>query len=440
MKGLRWIVLAVIIFASFIAYTLRTNFNVVSAMMISDLGMNEVQLGKVFAAFAAGYAIFQFPGGIFGDKVGPRYAITAIAIAWTLLTVVTAIIPGTDTWSVASIVIALVITRFLVGAAHAPFFPVTIGGTIERWFPVRQWGLPNGLSSTGLTLGAAATAPLVVWLMESYGWRSALLITAPAGLLAALAYYWLVTDDPADHARITAAELEFIHSDRPAADIPLEKGSWKLALKNRNILLIAISYFCMNYVFYLFFSWFFFYLVDVRGFSASDAGMFTAAQWILGAVGATLGGFGCDMLVRRLGIRRGTRYQTMIALVLSGAFLYAGAMSDSVIVTVIMLCCSFGFTQVTEAPMWVATMGVAGRHSQVATGVLNTGGNIPGVVGGLMVPAIAGWFGWPAAIASGSVFALVGAFLWVFIRADEPMVDPDASSQDSKNNWLRGNT
>ena len=76
--------------------------------------------------------------------------------------------------------------------------------------------------------------------------------------------------------------------------------------------------------------------------------------------------------------------------------------------------------------MWVATMGVAGRHSQVATGVLNTGGNIPGVVGGLMVPAIAGWLGWPAAIASGSVFALAGALLWVFIRADEPMVDTAA--------------
>ncbi len=423
MKGIRWIVLAVIIFASFVAYVLRTNLSIVSESMMTDLGMNEYQLGMIFSAFAAGYAIFQFPGGIFGDKFGPRFVITAIAIAWSLLTVVTAVIPGTDTWPVGMIVTALIVTRFLVGAAHAPFFPVTIGGTIERWYPVKQWGLPNGLSSTGLTLGAAATAPIVVWLMESYGWRGALLITAPAGLLAAMAYYWFVTDDPAAHPRITAEELDFIRSDRPAAETPIEKGSWKLALKDRNILLITASYFCMNYVFYLFFSWFFFYLVDVRGFSASDAGLFTAAQWILGAVGATIGGFGCDMLVRKLGIRLGTRYQTMIALILCGVFLYVGAMSDNVIITVVMLCCSFGFNQLTEAPMWVATMGVAGRHSQVATGVLNTGANIPGVVGGLMVPVLANWFGWPAAIASGSVFALVGALLWFFIRADEPMVE-----------------
>jgi len=423
MKGIRWIVLAVIIFASFVAYVLRTNFSIVSESMMHDLGMNEYQLGMVFSAFAAGYAFFQFPGGMFGDKFGPRFAITAIAIIWSLLTVVTAVIPGSDVWSVGTIVAALIVTRFLVGVSHAPFFPVTIGGTIERWFPVKQWGLPNGLSSTGLTLGAAVTAPLVVLLMESYGWRGALLITAPAGLLAALAYYWFVTDDPATHPRITAAELDFIRSDRPSAEGPLEKGSWKLALKDRNILLITISYFCMNYVFYLFFNWFFFYLVDVREFSASDAGMFTAAQWILGAIGATAGGFGCDMLVRKIGIRRGTRYQIMTALILSGVFLYAGAMSDNVIITVVMLCCSFGFTQLTEAPMWVATMNVAGRHSQLATGVLNTGGNVPGVIGGLMVPAIALWLGWPVAIASGSVFAFIGALLWLFIRADEPMAE-----------------
>ena len=426
MKGLRWLVLAVICFAGLALYMLRTNISIVSVAMMHDLGMNEYQLGMVFSSLSLGYALFQFPGGIFGDKFGPRFAIAAIAVVWTLLTVVTAIIPGPDVWTVGTIVASLVATRFLLGAAQAPFFPVSIGGTIERWFPVKQWGLPNGLTSTGLTLGGALSAPLLVWLMDLYGWRGALLITAPIGLLAALAYYWFITDDPATHPRITAAELKFIRSDRPPSETPLEKGSWKLALKNRNILLLTVSYFCMNYVFYLFFSWFFFYLVDVRGFSASDAGMFTAAQWTLGAVGATVGGFSCDIMVRKLGIHRGTRYQAMTGLILSGVFLYVGATSDNVMVTVVMLCCSFGFTQITEAPFWVAAMGIAGRHSQVATGVMNTGGNLPGAIGGLMVPVIANWLGWTVAIVSGSVFIFVGACLWFFIHADEPLVEAAA--------------
>ena len=190
MRGNRWVVLAILTLASFIAYVLRTNLSIVSETMMHDLGMNEYQLGMVFSAFAAGYAIFQFPGGIFGDRFGPRFTITAIAIAWAILTIATAIIPGPDVLSVGAIVAALIITRFLVGAVHAPFFPVTIGGTIANWFPVRQWGLANGLTSTGLTLGAAATAPIVVWLMEAYGWRGAMLITAPTAFVVAALYRW----------------------------------------------------------------------------------------------------------------------------------------------------------------------------------------------------------------------------------------------------------
>ena len=113
----------------------------------------------------------------------------------------------------------------------------------------------------------------------------------------------------------------------------------------------------------------------------------------------------------------------MTGLILSGVFLYVGATSGSVMLTVVALCFSFGFTQLTEAPMWVATMNVAGKHSQLATGVLNTGANINGAIGGLLVPFIASWLGWSAAIISGSLFVFVGAALWLLVRADEPMAE-----------------
>ena len=45
MKGMRWIVLTIIIFASFVAYVLRTNLSIVGESMMHDLGMDEYQLG-----------------------------------------------------------------------------------------------------------------------------------------------------------------------------------------------------------------------------------------------------------------------------------------------------------------------------------------------------------------------------------------------------------
>ena len=421
MKGIRWIVLAIILLATFVLYVLRTNFSVVSESMMHDLGMNEYQLGMVFSAFAAGYTLFQFPGGILGDRFGPRRVITASAIAWGVLTVMTALVPESGVLSVSATVAMLFVIRFLVGATQAPFFPVTIGGSIASWFPVREWGFANGLTSTGATLGGAATAPIVVWLMGAYGWRTAILILAPTGFLAALLYRWYVTDDPKDHPQISEAELAVIASDRPPEGEESEKSAWKIALANRNIRIITFSYFCMNYVFYLFFSWFFFYLVDVKGVEATAAGAFLAMQWVLGAVGATAGGLLCDFLVRRVGLRSGPRRLAMAALISSAVFLSAGAFSESTQLSIVLLCVAFACIQISEAPFWVATMAVSGRHATVATGILNTGANIPGIIGGMTVPITAGLFGWPTAIALGSVFALLAAFLWLFVRADEPM-------------------
>jgi len=179
----------------------------------------------------------------------------------------------------------------------------------------------------------------------------------------------------------------------------------------------------MNYVFYLFFSWFFFYLVDVKGIEATAAGAFLAMQWILGAIGATSGGLLCDFLVRHIGLRNGPRWLAMAALLSSAVFLFVGAFSESTQVSIVLLCVAFACIQISESPFWVATMAVSGRHASVATGILNTGANIPGIIGGMTVPITAGLFGWSTAIALGSVFAVVSALLWLLVRADEPMSD-----------------
>jgi hypothetical protein len=52
---------------------------------------------------------------------------------------------------------------------------------------------------------------------------------------------------------------------------------------------------------------------------------------------------------------------------------------------------------------------------------MNTGGNVAGGIGALLVPITAGAFGWVAALATGSVFAIIGVGLWLFVRADKPM-------------------
>jgi len=239
----RWGILALLFTASFVAYLLRINMSIAGENMMADLGLSKIQLGMILSAFAWGYAIFQFPGGVFGDKVGSRRALTIIAVLWGIMTLATRLVPGTTHASTIVILAALIVVRFLMGVAQAPLFPVTCGGTIGSWFPVSGWAFPNGLTSTGLTLGAAATGPLVAWLMETLGWRESFILTAPLAFLIAGAWWWYARDNPADHPRVSKKELELINANRISTEhAAADESTWKRVLKNRDILLLAASY------------------------------------------------------------------------------------------------------------------------------------------------------------------------------------------------------
>ncbi len=81
----------------------------------------------------------------------------------------------------------------------------------------------------------------------------------------------------------------------------------------------------------------------------------------------------------------------------------------------------FAFTQFTEGAYWSGATFVAGPHTSAATGILNTGGNLPGILSGPLIPFLAAQFGWLVAISTGSLFAVVAAVLWLFIRVDRPL-------------------
>ncbi len=416
----RWRILLLIVVASFVSYVMRTNLSIAGPAMIADLGLSEMQLGTVLSAFALGYTIFQFPGGIVGDLIGPRLAVTLMALAWGLLTLLCGLVPSGAASS--AVVVGLVLVRFLVGVTQAPIFPV-IAGMISNWFPVSAWGLPNGLSSAGLTLGAAATGPLVVWLIAALGWRGSFVATAPVAFLLAGVWWWTTRDHPTQHPAVAQDEVDLIEAGRPPPETAARPGVIvKEALRNREILLLTASYFCMNYVFYLFFNWFFYYLVEIRGIEEERAGALNAAQWLIGAVGATLGGLLCDRMMQRFGARQGSRVLPIVGLVGSALLLVAGAWTTEPMLAVALLASCFGMNQLTEASFWATTISVGGRHASAAAGVLNTGGNLVGFFGALLVPAIAGTMGWPWAISSGALVALLGAAMWLFIRGDRPML------------------
>jgi MFS transporter, ACS family, glucarate transporter len=418
----RWKIVALLGLAGFVGYVLRTNMSVAGERMMRDLGLTQVQLGVVLAAFTWGYALFQLPGGMLGERLGGRKALTLIVVLWGVLNMLVGLIPRAGTLSLGLTIAGLAALRFLMGAAQAPLFPIMSGEAISRWFPVGGWALPNGLTNTGLTLGAAATGPLIAWLVATEGWRRSFVLSGPLAFVMAGVWWWYARDRPDEHRGVSAAELALIGAGRPLSpSAPPKRGGWAVVLRDRNLMLITASYFFANYVFYFFFDWLYIYLVDVRKFTLLAGGAFYAAPWIVGAVGATLGGAVCDRLSRRHGMQWACRAVSITGLALCGAFLVAGATAANPYVAVVFLSLCLAGQQFTDSTAWAATMLVGGPHASTACGVLNTGGNGVGVIVGLLVPVIARALGWPAALGTASLCALLAAVLWLWIRLERPV-------------------
>lgn len=411
----RYRILALFFMLGFVNYLLRNNLSIAIPTIHQEYGFTNTELGWILGSFSLTYTLFQIPGGIWGDRIGARRALAIIAVAWGVLTFLTGFAPGIAAASAGGAMAALIAVRLLLGVANAPIFPAQ-SKAIANWFPVDSWAFPNAVGNVALALAQAALGPLVSFLIIWLGWRASFYALAPLGIVAGIWWYWYARDTPIEHPAISRAELDLIAQGRPAADaVTHDPKAWRKVMVRRDALLLAASYFCYNYVFYMFAQWLFTYLVEARGFSLLESGALYALPFTVGAIFAAVGGVACDRLSRRFGILVGCRAVAMTGLVLVAVFLLAGAHAANAYVAVALFSLCFGCAQLTEGPYWAAATYAGGDHPGTATGVMNTGGNAPGLLApvvGMMVDRL----GWDATLASGSIFALAAAALWLMVR------------------------
>lgn len=410
---------------SLVSYVLRTNISVAAKFMMPDLGLSEIQMGQVFSAFMLGYAIFQIPGGILGDRKGPRLVLTLAALLWGAMTLLTGLVPGLIVTSGLGAFAVLIMLRFSLGAAEAATYPVA-ARAVANWFPNSERTFANAIVIAGATLGMAFTPPLISWLMVNWGWRETFFVTSLLGFFIAFVWRWYATDQPEKHVKISDAELITIYAGKPEQSQTPSASWWKL-LRNKNIGLICLSYFLDSFVLFIFVFWFYLYLVEERGFSLLKGGVFNSLPYIFAMVMIPLCGHLCDYVAARWGRARSRRAFTIACLTLSAIFLFFGTKEIAPIPAMIYLSLSVGFLLSTEGPFWSSIVEVAGTRAGTAGGIMNTAGNIGGVVSTALAPILFKQFGWSATFALCSTLAIVAGLIWFFIRVDHSAVEDAAA-------------
>ena len=413
--GIRWILIAWIFVIAAIAFLDRVNISIAGRFIAQEFHLSNVQLGWVFSAFVAGYALFQAPGGWLADRIGPRMTLTIGVVWWGVFTsLITFVSPASA--AVIGIFIGL---RFGLGIGEAVMFPST-NCIVAAWIPSHERGVANGIIFAGVGVGAGVTPPLVVYFLSHYGWRASFWASAGLGLMAGGIWYVIARDTPREHAWVSLAEAELIEAGLPKHDSSSLTGarlSWQEIVSNHDVLAITFSYFCYGYAAYIFISWFFIYLNAVRGLNLKQSSYYTMLPFIAMAVGSTLGGWISDVLTRSYGKRVGRCLFAAAAIGLAALLIALGAQVVGAQLASLVLAGGAGMLYLSQSSFWSVSADIGKRSAGAVSGTMNMGGQLGGVVTASLTPAIANHFGWSASFLVAAAFCAAGALAWLPVHA-----------------------
>ena len=404
------VVLALLCLLYLIMFVDRVNIATAAPLMKADLSLTNTQLGLAFSAFAIPYALFQLIGGWVGDKFGPRLTLASCCAMVGLSTMLTGAAGG---------FVSLFALRLALGFAQGAAFP-TATRAMSTWIPVRDWGLAQGLTHSFGRIGNAVTPSLMAALLLFVTWRRSFVILGVASLAWLFAWAWYFRNDPREHPGITAADLAALPApasrDRPA--IP-----WlRLA---RRILPVTMVDFCYGWTLWLFLSWIPAFFFENYHLNLQSSAMFSSSVLFAGVIGDTVGGVITDRLLRKTGSLLLARRSVIVAGFLGALiFLCPVVLFHNLPVTAVCLSLAFFFAELIVAPIWAVPMDIAPRYAGSASGMMNFGFGLAGLVSpssfGYLVDRTGSWV-FP--FICSMLLLLVGAVLAARLRPDQRFSD-----------------
>ncbi len=314
----RWWIFAFTLAFPALSYIQRLSVQDLAGTVMPALHLSQLEIGWLATAFTTVYALAQIPGGIFCQRFGARWTLVAVGILGFIATLA---FPLAAMLSAGTVLFGtLLLAQGLLGVSQAPLFSAATA-VVESWLPANRWAMGGGLQAAAMNIGGAATPLFVGLLSADFGWKGALLWVALPVVLLTVAWGWYARDMPRQHPAVTPQELAELGSG--AAQTVRPPGVRRLLrlLSDRNVLLLALAYLCMNYAYYLLSFWSYLYLVQVRHFSGIEGGLAGAVPWLGAGLGAAVGGFISDGLAARIGVRWGYRLVPLLTLPIAGVLL-----------------------------------------------------------------------------------------------------------------------
>nr|WP_246356565.1 MFS transporter [Pseudomonas gingeri] len=265
-------------------YIDRVNIGFVRTHLEHDLGIGAAAYGFGAGLFFIGYALFEVPSNMFLQKVGARLWLTRIMFTWGLVATAMAFVQNETHFY---------ILRFLLGVAEAGFFPGVIY-YFTRWLPGVERGKAIAIFLSGSAVASLISGPLSGALLQIegfgwHGWQWMFIIEGLASVvLCGFTWFWL-DSTPRDAKWLSAAEqdvlVQVIEDEQRAreAAMPVKPSIWTL-LKDRQIVLFCLLYFCIQLTIYAATFWLPSIIKKMGDLSDLQVGFFNSIPWLISII------------------------------------------------------------------------------------------------------------------------------------------------------------
>ena len=418
----RWRIAGLLFVIITLTFIDRFNMNVAAHYMQREFAFSDIQVGGILSAFVLGYALFQVPGGMLGDRFGPRRVLTGAVLWWSAFTALTAVAPTLFLVKWFGVLGSICIIRFLIGVGEAPAFP-NANKAIGMWMAPGERARGNSLFMLGIGVGGAFTPPLIAGMMIAWGWRATFYVFGAIGPVIALIWNCLATETPQQHGGVNKAELSLI-GPAPVSAHRLSEIPWRRLFSSTTVWALAGSNLLLGYVSYIFYTWFFLYVVTVRKLPVMASGYWSTAPFLMMLIAAPTGGYFSDLMVKKVGHRWGRRIPVLSGAVVSFVFLIVGSRLTSPYAAILTLAVAGGCGTFISVTCWSLPNDLSRSFSGSLSGVFNMANNLGGAVSPLLTPAIATRFGWIAAFDTAAIAMLCMGALWLFVHPERSLDSP----------------
>lgn len=287
----RWFICGLLFFATTINYIDRQIIGFLKPVLEVEFNWTETDYGRIVMVFSACYALGFLVFGNFIDRLGSKIGYAISVTIWSIAAILHAAAKSTFGFG---------LFRGLLGVSEAGNFPAAVK-VIAEWFPQKERGVATGIFNSGTSIGPIIAPILIPWLLASFGWKEAFIITGALGFVW-LAIWWIYYEIPEKQKRLSAGEFNYIHSDvktgessRPEA----KKIKWSRLLTLKQTWVFIVGKLFTDPIWWFFLFWLPSYFASTFDLDLKKPSLHLAVVYTLTTFGSIAGGYLSSYLLKK---------------------------------------------------------------------------------------------------------------------------------------------